>query len=218
MEVIGFVPDIKFASFRNEVSPMAFYIGGKYWKGNDGIRYYSAAYIKVKAGSDLWAAMEHVKASLSKIDPVYPFKVSFYNEVLQHTYDKELKISNLITLFSLIAIFISVVGVFGLVVFESEYKRKEVAVRKVLGSSTSEILFMFNKSYLLILLICFVLSAPVAFYGVYRWLENFAYRTPIYWWVFPVAFVIVSAITFITVTYQNWQVANSNPVESIKSE
>ena len=83
--------------------------------------------------------MEHVKASLSKIDPVYPFKVSFYNEVLQHTYDKELKISNLITLFSLIAIFISVVGVFGLVVFESEYKRKEVAVRKVLGSSTSEI-------------------------------------------------------------------------------
>ncbi|WP_434738754.1 ABC transporter permease, partial [Parabacteroides goldsteinii] len=56
------------------------------------------------------------------------------------------------------------------------------------------------------------------FYGVYRWLENFAYRTPIYWWVFPVAFVIVSAITFITVTYQNWQVANSNPVESIKSE
>ena len=217
-EIAGIIPNIKFASFRNEVSPMAFYIGGKYWKGNDGIRYYSAAYIKVKAGSELWAAMEHVKASLSKIDPVYPFKVSFYNEVLQHTYDKELKISNLITLFSLIAIFISVVGVFGLVVFESEYKRKEVAVRKVLGSSTSEILFMFNKSYLLILLICFVLSAPVAFYGVYRWLENFAYRTPIYWWVFPVAFVIVSAITFITVTYQNWQVANSNPVESIKSE
>lgn len=131
---------------------------------------------------------------------------------------KELKISNLITLFSVIAILISIVGVFGLVVFESEYRRKEVAVRKVLGSSTPQILVLFNRSYLIILVICFILSAPVAFYGVYRWLENFAYRTPMYWWVFLAAFIIVSVITFITVTFQNWHVANSNPVESIKSE
>ena len=131
---------------------------------------------------------------------------------------KELKISNLITLFSVIAILISIVGVFGLVVFESEYRRKEVAVRKVLGSSTPQILVLFNRSYLIILVICFILSAPVSFYGVYRWLENFAYRTPMYWWVFLAAFIIVSVITFITVTFQNWHVANSNPVESIKSE
>lgn len=217
-EIIGFMPNVKFASFRNEVSPMAFYLWGKYIWGRENSKYYSAAYIKVKSGSDLRAAMKHVKASLSKIDPVYPFKVSFYDEILQQTYERELKIGNLITLFSVIAIFISIVGVFGLVVFESEYRRREVAVRKVLGSTTSEILLMFNKSYLYILIICFVLAAPVAFYAVYRWLENFAYRTPIYWWVFVVAFIIISAITFITVTYQNWQVANSNPVNSIKSE
>lgn len=107
---------------------------------------------------------------------------------------------------------------FGLVVFESEYRRKEVAVRKVLGSSTSQILVMFNRSYLVILAICFIVAVPVGFYGVYRWLENFAYRTPIYWWVFLVAFVIVAVITFITVTYQNWHVANSNPVKSLKAE
>lgn len=218
-EVIGFMPNVKFASFRTEVSPMAFYVWGKYYWGREVERkYYSAAYIRVKAGSDLRAAMKHVKASLSKIDPVYPFKTYFYDDILQKTYEKELKITNLITLFSMIAIFISIVGVFGLVVFESEYRRREVAVRKVLGSSTSQILFMFNKSYLVILTICFVLAAPVAFYGVYRWLENFAYRTPMYWWVFLAAFGIVSVITFITVTFQNWQVANSNPVNSIKSE
>lgn len=217
-EVIGFMPDVKFASFRNEVSPMCFFVWGKYRWGAEDNKYYGAAYVRVKAGTDLRAAMEHVKASLAKIDPVYPFKVSFYNEILQRTYEKELKISNLITLFSIIAILISIVGVFGLVVFESEYRKKEVAVRKVLGSSTSQILVMFNRSYLIILIICFILAAPVAFYGVYRWLENFAYRTPIYWWVFVAAFVIVSVITFITVTYQNWHVANSNPVNSIKSE
>lgn len=217
-EIIGFMPDVKFASFRNEVSPMCFYVWGKYRWGAEDNKFYGAAYVRVKAGTDLRAAMDHVKASLTKIDPVYPFKVSFYDEILQRTYEKELKISNLITLFSIIAILISIVGVFGLVVFESEYRKKEVAVRKVLGSSTSQILVMFNKSYLIILIICFILAAPVAFYGVYRWLENFAYRTPIHWWVFLAAFVIVSVITFITVTYQNWQVANSNPVNSIKSE
>lgn len=103
-------------------------------------------------------------------------------------------------------------------VIESEHRRREVAVRKVLGSTTSQILIMFNKSYLYILTICFVLAAPVAFYTVYSWLENFAYRTPIYWWVFVIAFIIVLGITFITVTYQNWHVANSNPINSIKSE
>lgn len=217
-EIIGFIPDVKFASFRQEVSPMAFYVWGKYRWGAEDNKYYGACYVRVKAGSDLREAMSHVKASLAKIDAVYPFKVSFYDEILQRTYEKELKITNLITLFSVIAIFISIVGVFGLVVFESEYRRREVAVRKVLGSSTSEILIMFNRGYLMILVICFVLAAPVGFYGVYRWLENFAYRTPIYWWVFLVSFVIVSVITFITVTFQNWQVANSNPVDSMKSE
>lgn len=217
-EIIGFIPNVKFASFRNEVSPMTFYVWGKYRWGSENSKYYKAAYVKVKAGSDLRAAMKHVQASLTKIDQVYPFKTTFYDEILQQTYERELKISNLITLFSVIAIFISIVGVFGLVVFESEYRRKEVAVRKVLGSSTSQILVMFNKSYLIILTICFILSAPVAFYGVYRWLENFAYRTPMYWWVFVAAFMIISVITFTTVTFQNWHVANSNPVDSIKAE
>ena len=216
-EIIGFIPDIKFASFRQEVTPMAFYLWGKYQWGQEG-NYYNAAYVKFKAGSDLRAGMEHVRESLKKFDSEYPFVIRFYDEVLQHTYEKELKIGSLITLFSLVAIFISIVGVFGLVVFESEYKRKEIAVRKVLGSTTGEVLYMFNMSYFWILLICFVLGAPVAWYGVHRWLENFAYRTPMYWWVLPLAFLAIGMITFLTVTYQNWHVANENPVKNIKSE
>ena len=209
-EIIGFIPDIKFASFRQEVTPMAFYLWGKYQWGQEG-NYYNAAYVKFKAGSDLRAGMEHVRESLKKFDSEYPFVIRFYDEVLQHTYEKELKIGSLITLFSLVAIFISIVGVFGLVVFESEYKRKEIAVRKVLGSTTGEVLYMFNVSYFWILLICFVLGAPVAWYGVHRWLENFAYRTPMYWWVLPLAFLAIGMITFLTVTYQNWHVATPQP-------
>ncbi|WP_302138658.1 ABC transporter permease, partial [uncultured Parabacteroides sp.] len=216
-EIIGFIPDVKFASFRQEVSPMAFYLWGKYQWGDEG-NYYNTGYVKFKAGSDLRAGMQHVRESLKMFDPEFPFVVRFYDEVLQSTYEKELKISSLITLFSLVAIFISIVGVFGLVVFESEYRRKEIAVRKVLGSTTGQILRMFNISYFWILSVCFILGAPVAWYCVYKWLENFAYRTPMYWWVLPLAFAIVGAITALTVTYQNWHVANENPVNNIKSE
>lgn len=113
---------------------------------------------------------------------------------------------------------LSLVGVFGLVVFDSESRWKEIGLRKVFGSSTGQILILFNRTYLRIVAICFVVASPVAYYGVTKWLEHFAYRTPIRWWVFAIAFVAVLAITFITVTFQNWRSANANPVNSLKSE
>ena len=179
MEIVGFMPDVKFASFRTEVTPMAFFVWGTNNWGNQP----NYAYIKVKAGSDLRGAMQHVKTTLQSFDPEYPFNVRFFDEVLNGLYEKERSLSSLITLFSLIAIFISVVGVFGLVVFDSEYRKKEIGIRKVLGSTTEEIIVMFNKTYIRILCVCFVLGAPIAGYVVHRWLENFAYKTPMYWWV-----------------------------------
>ncbi|MEG1544297.1 MAG: FtsX-like permease family protein, partial [Tannerellaceae bacterium] len=204
-------------SFRTEVSPMAFFVWGKQrWGGGE--VYFNQAYVRVKAGSDMRAALEHVRTSLAKFDSEFPFDVRFYDAVLQQTYEKELKITSLITLFSLVAIFISIVGVFGLVVFESEYRRKEISLRKVMGATTGEILLMFNRTYLIILALCFVLGAPMAYFSVDKWLENFAYRTPMYAWVFVVAFALVALITLLTVTFQNWHVANENPVKNIKSE
>lgn len=214
LEVVGFMPDVKFMTFRQAVTPMAFYVWGKErWSNGAGF-----AYIKVKAGSDLRVAMQHVKETLKEMEPDYPFDIRFYDEVLHKAYEKEENLSILITLFSLIAVFISIVGVFGLVVFDSEYRKKEISLRKVLGSTTVQILVMFNKIYIRILLLCFVLAAPVAWYAVDRWLENFAYKTPIYWWVFVLAFIIIATITILTVTFQNWRAANENPVNSIKSE
>ncbi|WP_455620856.1 ABC transporter permease [Parabacteroides sp.] len=214
MEIVGFMPDVKFASFRTEVAPMAFFVWGKVSWGTNA----NYAYIKVKAGSDMRAAMDHVKSTLKAFDSEFPFDVRFFDQVLDRLYEKEGHLSTLITLFGLCAIFISIVGVFGLVVFDSEYRRKEIGVRKVLGSTTAEIIVMFNKTYIRILCVCFVLGAPIASYAVNRWLENFAYRTPMYWWVYLMAFVIIAIITIITVTFQNWRAANANPVDSIKTE
>lgn len=161
---------------------------------------------------------ERARSSLKQFDPEYSFDIRFYDAVLNQTYEKEQRTTALIALFSLIAVFISIVGVFGLVVFDSEYRRKEIGVRKVLGSSTTEILILFNKTYVRLLILCFILSTPVAYYVVNKWLENFAYRTPVYWWVFAVAFILVMCITTLTVTFQNWRASNENPVNSLKSE
>lgn len=209
--IVGFIPDIKFASFRTEVIPMAFYVRGKGYGG--GADY---AYIKVKGDSNLQTAMAHVKSVLNEIHPDYPFNVRFFDQVLNTLYEKEENLSSLITLFSLIAVFISMVGVFGLVVFDSQYRKKEIGIRKIMGSTTSEILIMFNKTYIYILCICFALAAPVAYYAIHKWLENFALKTPVYWWVFMLAFLLVFCLTILTVTFQNWRVANENPVYSIK--
>lgn len=213
-EIVGFIPDIKFASFRSEIAPMAFYIWGT---ENWGIKPLYA-YIKVKSGANLKESMEHIKETAQSFDPAYPFNIRFFNEVLNLLYEKEQKTTALITLFSMLAIFISIVGVFGLVVFDSEYCRKEIGVRRVLGSSALQIIIMFNKTYLHILCLCFILAVPIAYHVVVRWLDNFAYKTPMYWWVFLITFVIVSVITIMTVTFQNYWVANENPVKSLKTD
>ncbi|MDD4514295.1 ABC transporter permease [Massilibacteroides sp.] len=213
-EIIGFIPDIKFASFRTEVSPMAFYVWGTQNWGTIP----SYLYVKVKAGTDLRAAMQHVKATVHKFDEETLFDAFFYDKVLDNLYKAEDRLTQQITLFSLVAVFISIVGVFGLVVFDCEYRKKEIGLRKVMGSTVGMILSMFNLTYLKILGICFVLSLPVTWYLIHAWLESFVYKTPMYWWVFLVAFLVVSLITMATVSFQSWKAANENPVNSIKTE
>ena len=208
-EIIGFIDDIHIASFRMAVEPLGFWLlrrQGDY------------AYIRVKSGANLHSAMTHIRNTLVEIEPNYPFEVRFFDDILQSLYESERNLSRLILLFSLIAIFISIVGVFGLVVFDSEVRRKEIGIRKVHGASTAGIILMFNKTYFTILVVCFVIATPVAWFAIGRWLENFAFRTPLYWWGFALAFLAVSAITVLTVTIQNWRVANDNPVKSIKTE
>ncbi|GHV56357.1 ABC transporter permease [Bacteroidia bacterium] len=213
-EIIGFMPDVQFTTFRTAPTPMAFYVwGNSNW--GDNTRY---AYIKVSAGSDLREAMQHVRKTLSKLDPDWTFNVRFYDDAIQHVYEKEQHLTLLISLFSAIAILISITGVFGLVVFETAYRRKEISIRKVHGSSVGEIVSLFNKMYLVLLGICFLIACPITYYAVSKWLENFAYKTPVYWWVFLLGGVIVSVITLITVNGQSYRAATQNPTKALNSD
>lgn len=209
--MIGFTDDVKFSSLRGGDDNICFAVG------NFG-HPMPISYIRFKAGTDIRAAVDHVRITLKNLDPSYPFNIEFYDQIFDQLYHKEENLRSLVTIFSFLAIIISLVGVFGLVVFDTQYRRKEIGIRKVHGATVGEILAMFNKAYLKIVAFCFVIAAPIAWYGVRTWLEAFAYKTPIYWWVFIMALLIVSVITLATVTFQNWKAANANPVNSIKSE
>ncbi len=210
-DLIGFTGDLHIASLRQESANIALAAV----QPGPNLR---VSYIRLRAGTDPRAAAAHIRKTVAAIDPSYPVDIEFYDTIDDTLYQKETTLRTLITLFGLLAVLLSLVGVFGLVVFDSEYRRKEIGIRKVFGSSTRQILLLFNRTYLRIVAVCFVIAAPVAYYGVTRWLENFAYRTPLRWWVFVLAFIAVAAVTLATVTFQNWRAANANPVKSIRNE
>ena len=109
-------------------------------------------------------------------------------------------------------------GVFGIVLFETQHRRREVAVRKVMGATTAEILRLFNRHYIRLVIVSFAIAAPLSLWIVKRWLASFAYRVPIHWWVFAAALVAVLLVTIGTVTFCSWRTANENPADSVKSE
>lgn len=221
--VVGFCKDIKYASLRVDDTqlPIAFFVpspNGEYW-GNGYWRNHML--VRVAKGVDKREAKQKVMEVVNKYEKGQPLDISglrYMDEVLEQTYQREDRFTKQILLFSLLAILISMIGVFGMTMFESEYRRKEIGIRKVFGSSTREILLMFNRRYLYILLGCFAVAAPLGYLVGQHWLEGFAVRTAISPLLFVVSFLLITLITMLTVTYQSWKNANENPVNSIKTE
>lgn len=215
--IVGFCENIRFSSFRNNdaVEPMAFFIYGKDhtdWDTN------SVLNIRVAPGVDKVDMLHRLAKATEKMAPGRDFNFRFMDQVIDQNYHRELRFTHQILLFSLIAIVLSIIGVFGLTLFESEYRRKEIGIRKILGSSTGKILYMFTKRYLVMLVICFLLAAPFGWWIGHDWLESFSDKTPIRAWIFVISFLLVSLITVLTVTFECWKNANENPVRSIKTE
>lgn len=210
--VLGVSKDFRFNSCRIASSPFVFALN------NDIPNPKLVSYIRFNSKTNLQEAVAHVRETLKEIDPTFPFEISFYNTILNNLYQKEQTLGKLISLFGIMAILISIVGVFGLVLFETQYRRKEIGIRKINGATTGQILLMFNKTYIRIVSVCFIISIPIAWMGTQQWLENFAYKAPLHLWVFIVAFLIILSVTIGTVTFRNWQAANENPVNSVKSE
>jgi ABC-type antimicrobial peptide transport system permease subunit len=217
--VIGFCENIKYSSFRNDDTnqTMAFLIPGKKF-AQWGWEWRNFVNVRISAGADKVEVIRSLQKTMEKFTPGHDFNFRFMDEVLDANYRNELRFTKQILLFSLIAIAISLTGVFGLTMFESEYRKKEIGIRKIMGSSTTQILYMFNRRYILILAGCFIVAAPFGWWIGQHWLQGFAEKTPVTPWIFILSFLLVTLITMITITVQSWKNANENPANSIKTE
>ena len=216
-EIAGICKDFNFSALRNEIGPFAFYVYGKEpWSPC------CRLFIRTEAGVDTQALIDRTIKTIDELDPAmddgFSVWMSPFEKAIENQYKKEQNLSQLVTLFTVLAIVISLMGVFGLVMFETEHRRKEIGIRRVHGATVEQILAMFNSRFVKIVLVCFVIAVPVSIVIIRRYLESFAYRVPLYIWVFAVALVAVLGVTSAVVTLRSLRAATVNPVKSLRSE
>jgi hypothetical protein len=162
--------------------------------------------------------LNNIKQDWAEIVPQTNCEIGFFDDRLESMYRSELRISALFRYFSFIAIFISCIGLFGLSMFVIERRRKEIGIRKVNGAKILEVMILLNKDFIRWVIIAFVIAIPIAWYAMHRWLENFAYKTELSWWIFALAGLLALGIALLTVSWQSWKAATRNPVESLRYE
>ena len=211
--VVGICKDFNFQSAHYDVRPFTFLIYGKY-----GFDLPRVAYIRTVAGADIANVRKHIEKTILDISPnsdPEKIKVQFFSDELEFVYQREDKLSTLIAMFSFLSIVISIIGVFGLVLFETQYRRREIGIRRVHGASVGGILRMFNRKYLYIVAACSAVAIPVSYYIIDQWMQQYVYRTPMSWWVYALAVGVILLITIVTVSLRSWSAANENPTNSI---
>ncbi|HEX8313598.1 MAG TPA: ABC transporter permease [Flavisolibacter sp.] len=207
--IIGVVKDFHFKDLHKEIEPIAF-------------RYYHEAdfnYLLARSGgSNVKQALTGLEATWKKLNPNEPFEYSFLDQDFQKNYEAEDRQAGLINYFTIVAIIISCLGLFGLATFTAEQRTKEIGIRKVLGASVYGVVALLSKDFLKLVFIAVLIASPLAWWGMNKWLQNFAYQTSIGWQVFAITTFIAILIAFATISFQAIKAAIANPVKSLRTE
>ena len=209
-EIIGVVKDFHFRPLNEPIAPLVI--------RND--NYASVALVKLKTDNfkSLRISLEYIQTTASELSPSFPVKVSFFSQAVEHLYQEEVKFRNAFTLFAVCAIVISCMGILAMSLFVAQNRIKEIGIRKVNGAKISEIFTLLNKDFVKWVAIAFVVATPIAYYAMNKWLENFAYKTELSWWIFALAGLLALGISLLTVSWQSWKAATRNPVEALRYE
>lgn len=213
LRIVGVVKDFNFQSMREQIKPA--YI----WYNPEAVQY---LYIKIapeRRQQTLAFIKEKFEEFAARDDAfIKEFSYQFFSDKLNQNYAREHQQSRMLLFFTVLAIVIAVMGVFGLVALSTEQRTKEIGIRKVNGAHSDRIVRMFCREYLVWVGIAFVVACPVGYWLMRNWLSEFAYQTPISWWLFLLAGLLTAAITLLTVVGQTWRKASQNPVESLRYE
>jgi len=207
--IIGLLKDFHFASIHQEIAPLIIRFGEKEGYGN--------ALIRTQPGKTR-EALTSLENLCKQINPAFPFAYTFSDEEYQKLYQNEQIISKLSNAFAFLAIFISCLGLLGLAMFTSEQRGKEIGIRKVMGASVSSLFTLLSSEFLLLVVIALLVASPVAWYAANKWLQNFAYHTPLQWWMFALSGGLIILIAMVTICFQAVKAALVNPVKSLRSE
>ncbi|MFC5411003.1 ABC transporter permease [Larkinella bovis] len=205
--VIGVVKNFHFESLRQNIGSVALFM-----EPNRG-----AISFRLN-GQDIPAVVRQIEAKWRQLAPGMPFTYSFLEDSFDAMYRAEQRVGQIVLTFSVLAILIACLGLFGLAAFMAEQRTKEIGVRKVLGASTVSIIGLLSKDFLKLVLIAILIATPIAWYGMNQWLEDFAYKIDVPWWVFAVAGLVAVLIAFVTVSFQSIKAALTNPVKSLRAE
>ena len=180
--------------------------------------HYNYAIMKINPAASTQKALNNITAVFKRYSPAQPFTYQFADDDYAHKFDEEARIGKLAGVFAVLAVLISCLGLFGMALFMAEQRTKEIGVRKVLGASTFNIWQLLSKEFVLLIVIAFIIAAPLAWFFMQRWLQNYEYRSNIPWWIFAVTGISAVFITLLTVSGQSIKAAFMNPVKSLRSE
>jgi putative ABC transport system permease protein len=209
-KLIGVLGDFHFESLHQKIVPLVL-LAPRTQNG------YRSISIKI-AGSNIPSALSHIQKTWQKFLPETPYQYTFLDERFARLYQSEERQKSIFTVFACIAIFIACLGLFGLSAFAISQRVKEIGIRKVLGANVSTIVALLSKDFLKLVLLAAVIAFPVAWFAMDSWLQDFAYRINISWWVFVLAGIIAAIIAFVTISFQAVKAAIANPVKSLRSE
>lgn len=205
--IIGVVKNFHFNSLREKIEPVVLSYGQ-----NNG-----ALAIRVST-TNITALMAQIKGKWNSFSPSVPINYSFMDQDFDASYRSEQRIGTIFIIFTSLAIVIACLGLFGLAAYAAEQRTKEIGIRKVLGADVSVIVGMLSKDFIKLVCIAIIIASPFAWYVMNKWLQDFAYRVTIQWWVIATAGAGALVIAFITISFQSIKAALANPVKSLRSE
>jgi len=206
-KVVGIVKDFHFESLKDQIAPVIMRLRN------------STGYISMKLRSeDFQSSLDRIERQWDELAPGQPFEYSFLDDRFTNMYQTESKLGDIFSVFAVLAILIACLGLFGLAAFTAEQKTKEVGIRKVLGASMSQLIYLMSREVSILIIISFVVAAVLGYIGVNWWLQSFSYRPPVNLLVFLLAGAGAFTIAFLTMSYQSVKVARANPVNALRNE
>jgi putative ABC transport system permease protein len=208
-DIIGVINDFNYSSFHKTIGPVCIMFTSNSYPSAINIRFVS---------NGVSQGMNFINDEWQKILPGYPLKYQFYDEWFDSMYKAEEYFARTISIFAFLAIVISCIGILGLAIFSSERRTKEIGIRKINGAEISEILILLDREFIFLIALALIIAIPVEWYAMHKWLESFAYRTELSWWIFGLSGIIAFLIALLTVSWQSWNAATRNPVEVLRYE